>query len=134
MRSASLADINWFCEKEISVTQRTRWITVNIMKEWQVTLGGAFVMLVAALGMFLWANSIAQPVPVSQYNFVYQYLLAFIEGVSDYTLIHNQYFLTFNAGVLFTGVGGGFLICTILIYPIEKKLATLESTEQNTQT
>jgi hypothetical protein len=76
----------------------------------------------------------AQPVPISQYDLVYRYLLAFIEGVSDYTLIANQYFLAFNAGVLFTGAGVGFLICTILIYPIEKKLATLESMTQNTQT
>lgn len=90
---------------------------MNLMKEWQVTLGGALVMFVAALGMFLWANSLEQPVPIS-----------------EYALISNQYFLTFLAGVLFTGVGGGFLICTLLIYPLEKKLATMESMEQNTQT
>ena len=89
---------------------------VNIMKEWQVTLGGALVMLVAALGMFLWANSMEHPVPISEYS-----------------IMSNQYFMTFLAGVLFTGVGGGFLICTLLIYPIEKKLATMESMEQNTQ-
>ena len=87
------------------------------MKEWQVTLGGALVMFVAALGMFLWANSLKQPVPIS-----------------EYVLISNQYFITFLAGVLFTGVGGGFLICTLLIYPLEKKLATMESMEHNTQT
>ena len=87
------------------------------MKEWQVTLGGALVMFVAALGMFLWANSLEQPVPIS-----------------EYVLISNQYFITFLAGVLFTGAGGGFLICTLLIYPLEKKLATMESMEHNTQT
>jgi uncharacterized membrane protein YciS (DUF1049 family) len=89
-------------------------MSVKFMKEWQVTLGGAFVMFVASLGMFLWSNSIEQPV-----------------SVSDYAIIPNQYFMTFLAGVLFTGVGVGFLICTLLVYQLEKKIATME---KNTQT
>jgi len=84
------------------------------MKEWQVTLGGALVMFVAGLGMFLWANSLEQPAT----------LLGKI-------LMVNQYFVTFLAGVLFTGFGGGFLICTLLIYQLEKKL---ESKSPDTQT
>jgi hypothetical protein len=84
------------------------------MKEWQITLGGALVMFIAALGMFLWANSLEQPTPIS-----------------EYTIISNQYFVTFLAGVLFTGVGSGFLICTLLIYQLEKKL---ESKSSDTQT
>lgn len=75
------------------------------MKEWKVTLGGALVMFIAALGMFLWANSLEQPTKLL-----------------EYFLITNQYFLTYLAGVLFTGFGGGFLICTLLIYQLEKKL------------
>lgn len=75
------------------------------MKEWQVTLGGALVMFIASLGMFLWTNSLDQPVPI-------------FGGL----LVSNQYLMTFIAGVLFTGVGGGFLICTLLIYQLEKKL------------
>lgn len=75
------------------------------MKEWQVTLGGALVMFIAALGMFLWANSLEHPIPIDEYS-----------------IISNQYFATFLAGVLFTGVGGGFLICTLLVYQLEKKL------------
>ena len=84
------------------------------MKEWKVTLGGALVMFIAALGMFLWANSLEQPTKLL-----------------EYFLITNQYFVTYMAGVLFTGVGGGFLICTLLIYQLEKKL---ESKLPDTQT
>ncbi len=84
------------------------------MKEWQITLGGALVMFIAALGMFLWANSLEQPATVLEYS-----------------LITNQYLVTFLAGVLFTGVGGGFLICTLPVYQLEKKL---ESKLPNTQT
>ena len=84
------------------------------MKEWKVTLGGALVMFIAALGMFLWANSLEQPTKLL-----------------EYFLISNQYFVTFLAGVLFTGFGGGFLICTLLIYQLEKKL---ESKLPDTQT
>jgi len=84
------------------------------MKEWKVTLGGALVMFIAALGMFLWANSLEQPTKLL-----------------EYFLISNQYLVTFLAGVLFTGFGGGFLICTLLIYQLEKKL---ESKLPDTQT
>ena len=84
------------------------------MKEWKVTLGGALVMFIAALGMFLWANSLEQPTKLL-----------------EYFLITNQYFVTYMAGVLFTGFGGGFLICTLLIYQLEKKL---ESKLPDTQT
>ena len=84
------------------------------MKEWQVTLGGALVMFIAALGMFLWANSLEQPTKLL-----------------EYFLITNQYFVTYIAGVLFTGFGGGFLICTLLVYQLEKKL---ESKLPDTQT
>jgi len=84
------------------------------MKEWQITLGGALVMFIAALGMFLWANSLEQPTTAL-----------------EYLLISNQYFVTFQAGVLFTGFGGGFLICTLLVYQLEKKL---ESKLPDTQT
>ena len=84
------------------------------MKEWKVTLGGALVMFIAALGMFLWANSLERPT-----------------AISEYSIISNQYFVTFLAGVLFTGFGGGFLICTLLIYQLEKKL---ESKLPDTQT
>ncbi|MHC3129812.1 MAG: hypothetical protein IBV52_07025 [Candidatus Bathyarchaeota archaeon] len=78
------------------------------MKEWHVTLGGALVMFVAGIGMFLWANSLEIP--------------ATLLGGNEYILISNQYFVTFLAGVLFTGFGGGLLICTLLIYQLEKKL------------
>jgi uncharacterized membrane protein YciS (DUF1049 family) len=84
------------------------------MKEWQVTLGGSLVMFIAALGMFLWASSLEQPA-----------------AVLEYSLMSNQYFVTFLAGVLFTGFGGGFLICTLLVYQLEKKL---ESKSPDTQT
>jgi hypothetical protein len=87
---------------------------VSLMKEWQVTLGGALVMFIAALGMFLWANSLEHPATAL-----------------GYSLISDQYFVTFLAGVLFTGVGGGFLICTLLVYQLEKKL---ESKLPDTQT
>jgi hypothetical protein len=75
------------------------------MKEWKITLGGALVMFIAALGMFFWAYSLDQPAPIF-----------------GRLLISNQYLMTFLAGVLFTGIGGGFLICTLLIYQLEKKL------------
>lgn len=84
------------------------------MKEWKVTLGGALVMFIAALGMFLWANSLEQPTKLL-----------------EYFLMSNQYLVTFLAGVLFTGFGGGFLTCTLLIYQLEKKL---ESKLPDTQT
>ena len=84
------------------------------MKEWQVTLGGALVMFLAGLGMFLWANSLEHP---DMY-------------IGEKILMLNQYFVTFLAGALFTGFGGGFLICTLLIYQLEKKL---ESKSPDTQ-
>jgi len=78
------------------------------MKEWKVTLGGALVMFIAGLAMFLWANSL-------------DIHTTFLK-VTDYVLVSDQYLVTFIAGVLFTGFGGGFLICTLLIYQLEKKL------------
>jgi len=84
------------------------------MKEWKVTLGGALVMFIAGLAMFLWANSLEHPTTLL-----------------EYLLISDQYFVTFLAGVLFTGFGGGFLICTLLIYQLEKKL---DSKSPDTQT
>lgn len=85
------------------------------LKEWQVTLGGAAVMFAAGIGMFLWANSLEIPT-------------TFFE-VADYFLVSDRYFVTFLAGALFTGFGGGLLICTMLIYQLEQKL---ESKQPNT--
>jgi len=82
---------------------------VSLMKEWKITLGGALIMFIAALIMFLWANSLEQPPKLLEY-----YLIT--------NLITNQFHLTFLTGVLFTGFGGGFLICTLLVYQLEKKL------------
>ena len=42
--------------------------------------------------------------------------------VNEYVLVSNQYFVTSQTGALFTGFGGGLLICTLLIYQLEKKL------------
>ncbi|MQY62160.1 hypothetical protein GH146_02585 [archaeon] len=81
---------------------------MSLMKEWQVTLGGALVMFIAGIGMFLWANSLEIPATFLGYN--------------EYILVSNQYFSTSQAGALFTGFGGGLLICTLLIYQLEKKL------------
>ena len=78
------------------------------MKEWQVTLGGAAVMFAAGIAMFLWANSLEVPTTFFQVN--------------EYVLVSNQYMVTFLTGVLFTGFGGGLLICTLLIYQLEKQL------------
>lgn len=75
------------------------------MKGWKITLGGALIIFIAALGMFFWANSLDQPATIF-----------------GRLLISNQYLMTFLAGVLFTGIGGGLLICTLLIYRLEKKL------------
>ncbi|MCW4016453.1 MAG: hypothetical protein NWF06_08795 [Candidatus Bathyarchaeota archaeon] len=77
------------------------------MKEWQVTLGGAFVMFVSGIVMLLWANSLDIPTTLT---------------VTGYLLISDQYFVTAQAGALFTGVGGGLLLCTLLIYQLEQKL------------
>ena len=82
------------------------------MKEWQVTLGGAIVMFAAGLGMFLWANS--ADVPSS--------FLGGVIGLENYVLVHNQSFIKVLTGALFTGFGGGLLLCTLLIYQLEKKL------------
>ena len=89
---------------------------MSLLKEWQVSLGGALVMFAAAVGMFLWANSLEIPT-------------TFLE-IADYFLVSNRYFVTFLAGVLFTGFGGGLLICTMIIYPLEQKL---EAKQPNTQ-
>jgi hypothetical protein len=77
------------------------------MKEWQVTLGGAVVMFIAGIVMFLWANTFSFPTTVQ---------------LSGYVLISDQYFSISQAGALFTGFGGGLLICTLLIYQLEQKL------------
>jgi len=91
-------------------------VSVTVLKEWQVTLGGALVMFVAGMVMFLWANSLEIPT-------------TFLE-VNEYILVSNQYFVTSQTGALFTGFGGGLLICTLLIYQLEKKL---ESKHPNTK-
>jgi len=78
------------------------------LKEWQVTLGGALVMFVAGMVMFLWANSLDIPT-------------TFLE-VNDFALVSDQYFVTSQTGALFTGFAGGLLICTLLIYQLEQKL------------
>ena len=77
------------------------------MKEWQVTLGGALVMFVAGVAMFLWANSLEIPATLD---------------FNNYILVSDQYFMTSQAGALFTGFGGGLLLCTLLIYQLEQKL------------
>jgi hypothetical protein len=89
---------------------------VSPLKEWQVTIGGALVMLVAGMCMFLWANSLEIPT-------------TFIE-VNESVLVSDQYFVTSQTGALFTGFAGGLLICTLLIYQLEKKL---ESKQPNTK-
>lgn len=85
---------------------------MNCMKEWQVTLGGAFVMFAAGIAMFLWANSLEIPTTLQS---------------SDYFLISNQYFTISQTGALFTGFGGALLICTLLIYQLEQKLYSKSS-------
>ena len=89
---------------------------MSLLKEWQVTLGGAFVMFVAGMCMFLWANSLEIP-------------KTFLE-VNEYVLVSDQYFVTSQTGALFTGFAGGLLICTLLIYQLEQKL---ESKHPNTK-
>jgi hypothetical protein len=86
------------------------------MKEWQVTLGGAVVMFAAGICMFLWASSLDIPA-------------TFLE-LTGYVLVSDQYFVISQTGALFTGFGGGLLICTLLIYQLEQKL---ESKQQNTK-
>jgi hypothetical protein len=81
---------------------------VILVKEWQVTLGGALVMFAAGIVLFLWANSIEMPTLSVEVN--------------DFVLVSNQYFVTVLTGALFVGFGGGFLICTLLMYQIEKQL------------
>jgi hypothetical protein len=81
---------------------------VNLLKEWQVTLGGAFVMFAAGMVMFLWANSLEIPTTFLELN--------------EHVLVSDQYFATSQTGALFTGFAGGLLICTLLIYQLEKKL------------
>lgn len=85
---------------------------MNKMKEWQVTLGGSIVMFAAGIVMFLWANSLEIPTTYFGYN--------------DYFLVSNQYFTVFLTGVLFVGFSGAFLICTLLVYQLEQKIAKLE--------
>ena len=82
------------------------------MKEWQVTLGGAIVMFMSGMVMFLWANSLAIPTTIQ---------------FSDHVLISDQYFSTSQAGALFTGFAGGLLICTLLIFQLEQKLESKAS-------
>lgn len=81
---------------------------MSLLKEWQVTLSGALVMFGAGICMFLWANSLEIPTTILEVN--------------KYVLISNQYFVTSQTGALFTGFAGGLLICTLLIYQLEKKL------------
>ena len=84
----------------------TRAVVINL-KEWQVTLGGAIVMFTAGLIMFIWSNNI-------------EITSTFI-GYNNFFLVSNQYIIVLLTGVLFTGFSGGLLICTLLIYQLEKK-------------
>ena len=86
------------------------------MKEWQVSLGGSIVMFAAGIVLFVWANSLEIPT-------------TFL-GYSGYFLITDQYFTVFLTGVMFIGFSGGLLICTLLIYQLEQKIAKLEKSVQ----
>ncbi|MCK4884641.1 hypothetical protein KAS24_01095 [Candidatus Bathyarchaeota archaeon] len=79
------------------------------MKEWKITLLGAVIMFMAGIGMFLWGNSLGLSAIL-------------LEAYPGYFLIAEQFLMTFLAGILFVGLGGGLLICTLLIYQLEKKL------------
>ena len=71
---------------------------MSLLKEWQVTLGGALVMFAAGMCMFLWANSLEIPTTFLELN--------------EYVLVSDQYFVTSQTGTLFTGFAGVLLICT----------------------
>ena len=58
-----------------------------LVKEWQVTLGGALVMFAAGVVLLLWANSIDVPT-------------LFFE-VNDFVLVSNQYFVTLFLPVIY---------------------------------
>jgi hypothetical protein len=79
------------------------------MKEWQVTLGGALVMFASGIGMYLWSKTLEFPITL-------------LDAYPGYLLIADEYFMIFLAGVLFAGLGCGLLICTLLIYQLEKQL------------
>ena len=67
-------------------------------------------MFVAGMCMFLWANSLEIPT-------------TFLE-VNEYVLVSGQYFVTSQTSALFIGFSSRLLICTLLIYQLEKKLAS----------
>ena len=90
-----------------------------VMKEWHITLGGAIVMFVAGIMMFLWANSLDIP--------------STFLGYSDYYLVSNQYVIVFLTGTLFTGFGGGLLVSTLLVYQLEKKIDQLQQGKESTK-
>ena len=69
------------------------------MREWQITLLGAIIMFMAGIGIFLWGNSL-------------EFSAILLEAYPEFT--------TFLTGALFAGFGGGLLICTLLIYQLEK--------------
>ena len=71
---------------------------MSLLKEWQVTLGGALVMFAAGMCMFLWANSLEIPTTFLELN--------------EYVLVSDQHFVTSQTGTLFTGFAGVLLICT----------------------
>lgn len=80
------------------------------MKQWHTTFIGAVVMFAAGLIMLFYANSLEIPT-------------TFL-GNNDYYLVSNQYVMTFLAGTLFIGFGGGLLVCSLLIYILEKRIET----------
>ena len=77
------------------------------MKKWRITLIGAIVSFVAVISMILWVQILK--------------LVVFINAAGFMT-ITSQTIVTILAGALFVGLGIGFLICTLLIYTLEKKL------------
>jgi len=87
-----------------------------VMKEWHITLGGAIVMFVAGIVMFLWANSLDIP-----------------STFLGYYLVSNQYVIVFLTGTLFTGFGGGLLVSTLLVYQLEKKIDQIQQGKEATK-
>jgi len=83
------------------------------MKKWRITLIGAIVSFVAVISIFLWALSL---------KVVASYITA-----AGYIMIYSPILTTLLAMALFVGLGGGFLICTLLIYNLEKKLEPQKS-------
>jgi|Deesub1362B_J571_1020462.scaffolds.fasta_scaffold02323_1 hypothetical protein len=88
------------------------------MKEWQINLVGAAIIIAMGAGMMFWASSIEVPAR-------YRTFLGIPYDINpDFVFAFQQMLMLLISGCIILGMGAGILLNTYTIYKLEKKLAS----------